>query len=45
VNAAKNIRAMSLADTLGLSDRVKGSSAAKLVSASAKALGADVLSA
>ena len=45
VNAAKNIRAMGLADTLGLSDCVKGSSAAKLVSASAKALGADVLSA
>ena len=45
VNAAKNIRAMGLADTLGLSDCVKGSSAAKLVSASAVAKGADVLSA
>ena len=45
VNAAKNIRAMGLADTLGLSDCEKGTSAAKLVSASAVAKGADVLSA
>jgi transposase len=37
VNAAKNIRIMGLADTLGLSDCVKGSSAVKLVSASAVA--------
>jgi len=45
VNAAKNIRAMGKAYTLGLSDCVKGPSAAKLVSASAVAKGADVLSA
>ena len=45
VSSFTNIRAMGLADTLGLSDCVKGSSAAKLVSASAVAKDADVLSA
>jgi transposase len=38
VNAAKNIRMMGLADSLGLNDCVKSSSITTLVSASAKYL-------
>lgn len=45
VNAAKNIRMIGLADSLGLSDCVKSSSVATLVSASATARGVDILSA
>ena len=45
VNAAKNIRMIGLADSLGLSDCVKSSSVATLVSASATARGLDILSA
>lgn len=43
--AAKNIRMIGLADSLGLSVCVKSSSVAALVSASAKARGVDVISA